>query len=66
MTEECMLLYICDRDYYPDDQLSINPLDSNFKSLWKTNSAILSEKDAEGISLFQAKDLLIKNSMENK
>jgi dTDP-4-dehydrorhamnose 3,5-epimerase len=61
LSDECTLLYICDDHYAPTKQLSINPLDESFSSLWKTNSPTLSPKDREGISLQTAKQILSQN-----
>ena len=60
LSEECTLLYICDDYYDPTGQLSINPLDPVFKSLWKTKEPQLSSKDSEGVSLNDAKEILLK------
>jgi dTDP-4-dehydrorhamnose 3,5-epimerase len=61
LSDECTLLYICDDHYAPTKQLSINPLDESFSSLWKTNSLTLSPKDREGVSLQTAKQILSQN-----
>ena len=61
LSDECTLLYICDDHYAPTKQLSINPLDEPFSSLWKINSPTLSPKDREGVSLQTAKQILFQN-----
>lgn len=61
LSDECTLLYICDDDYAPTKQLSINPLDESFNSLWKASAPTLSLKDRDGISLQAAKKILLHN-----
>lgn len=61
LSDECTLLYICDDLYSPASQLDINPLDEAFTSLWMTNFPLLSSKDCEGVSLQEAKQILLKN-----
>ena len=61
LSEQCTLLYICDDHYAPTKQLSINPLDESFSSLWKKKSPTLSPKDREGLSLEAAKQILLQN-----
>ena len=60
LSEQCTLLYICDDHYVPTQQLSINPLDDPFCSLWETKSPTLSSKDREGVSLEMAKEILLR------
>ncbi|MDB4668387.1 dTDP-4-dehydrorhamnose 3,5-epimerase [bacterium] len=64
LSEECTLLYICDKDYIAEDQLGINPLDDMFCSLWKIANPILSNKDRDGLSIKAVKQILINNVQE--
>ena len=64
LTASCSLLYICDCEYFANDQLGINPLDVSLSSLWHTAKPLLSEKDEKGLSLEEAKKLLINTLKE--
>jgi len=61
LSDECAMLYICDDHYDPNlsGQLNINPLDDAFSSLWEASAPKLSSKDLEGISLQEAKNVLL-------
>jgi dTDP-4-dehydrorhamnose 3,5-epimerase len=64
LSESCSLLYICDYEYVADDQLGISPLDVSLLSLWHSAQPLLSEKDKKGLSLEEAKNLLINKLKE--
>ena len=64
ISESCSLLYICDYEYVANDQLGISPLDVSLGSLWNTAQPRLSEKDKKGLSVEEAKKLLINTLKE--
>ena len=64
ISESCSLLYICDYEYVANDQLGICPIDGFLGSLWHAAQPLLSEKDKKGLSLEEAKILLINTLKE--
>lgn len=60
LSDECTLLYICDQSYDPHGQLNICPVAEELKDVWSTENPELSPKDMQGVTLSQAKQLLLK------
>jgi len=64
LSDNCTLLYICDQSYDPLGQLSICPLAEVLTHLWTTSNPKLSSKDLQGVTLSQAKQLLLNTLRE--
>lgn len=60
LSEDCMLVYICDDHYDSNDQFDINPMQPEFAGIWSDPSPKLSEKDKSGLSLEEAKCILMR------
>lgn len=59
LSDNCTLLYICDQGYDPSGQININPLSEDFKHLWTSKKLELSPKDLHGMTLDEAKQVLL-------